>query len=108
MSTIWARWAAGSFRIGEAFLQHRQHRRRPQFPDEVGDLVVPFGELLGEVGEDDLAALRIVADGDADGFEIEAILAVVLLGRARRCSGFALSGSTSRKCKQIFAAHCGG
>ena len=40
-----------------------------------------FGKLLVEVGQDHGAAGRVVlVDGDADGFEIKAILAVVLLG----------------------------
>ena len=40
---------ADSFGVGQLLAERRHHRRRPQFPDEVGDLVVPLGELLVEV-----------------------------------------------------------
>ena len=54
----------------------------PQFPHEIGDLIVPLGERLVEVLQDGVAPLLVpVADGDADGFQIKAILTVILLGQ---------------------------
>ena len=67
MSTMRAFCAAVSFGVREQLAEPRQHRLRPQFPHEVRDLVVPFGEVLVEVREDGVAPLRV--------------------GPARRCSG---------------------
>ena len=66
-------------RIEHLLLQPRHDLWRPQLPDEVGDLFVPFGKLFIEVSQNDLAAFRITADGDADGFQVEAVLAVIPL-----------------------------
>ena len=62
-----------------------------------------FGKLLVEVGEDDLAPLLVVLpDRDADGCEIEAVLAVVVLGQLDRCGRFRLPGSTFAQAEQEF------
>ena len=63
--------AAGQLGVGEQLSEPRQHRLRPQFPDEVGDLVVPLGEVLVEVGEDGVAPRRVGAAGDVQGGAVE-------------------------------------
>lgn len=65
--------------VAQALLQEWQNLRRSQFPHQTGDAIVPFRKVLVEVGEDDFAPLLIVvSDGDADGGEVEAVLAVVV------------------------------
>ena len=61
----------GQLRVGEQLAEPRQDRLRPQFPHEVGDLVVPLGEVLVEVGEDRVAPRRIGPAGDVQGGAVE-------------------------------------
>ena len=80
MSTMRAFCAAVSFGSAEQLAEPRQHRLRPQLPHEVGDLVVPLGEVLVEVGEDGVAPGRVGAAGDVERGAVEVVLAVVELG----------------------------
>ena len=84
MSTIAGLLRAGELAIGEQLFQPRQHRLRPQFPDEVGDRVVPLGEVRVEVREDRVSPFRVVAEGDVQGGEVEDVTIVEPSQRHRR------------------------
>src|SRR5207249_81751 len=69
-------------RVGQAFFEARKQLRRTQLPNQIGDLFIPFGELLIEVRQDNFTpCLIVVANCDADCFQVKAICAIVPLGQ---------------------------